>query len=162
MERITAVLSPPSDLTQVHHELELFSDSMFHDVKTIPWQVRALWRGMSTFQTPDHRRFALGREQDSKALFTRAKNGLPLLVIIGEHDPYIKHNELQELLSEQFTDFNFSIITGAGHAAHYERSSEVMTKISRFVDRVHQDLRPENKPMERFLHRAFHYFSIRV
>lgn len=157
MERIVAVLSPPSDLTQVHRELESFSDSMFRDAEKVPWEVRALWRGMSTFQTPDQRRFTLGREQDSKAILERGEKGLPLLVMLGEHDAYIKRDALEELLRKHFTDFSVRIIEGAGHAVHYERVTEAMDNIFKFADRIHR--KNNFGTVQELLRLAFRYVS---
>lgn len=157
MERIAAVLSPPDDLIEVHKELGFFSDSMFHDVEGVPWETRALWRGMSTFQTPDQRRFTLGRSQDSKAILERGAKGFPLLVMLGEYDTYIKHDSLRELLREYFTDLSFKVIEGAGHAVHYERITEVMDNISKFVDRIHH--KNNGGTVQDFVRRAFHYVT---
>ncbi|EJD03465.1 alpha/beta-hydrolase [Fomitiporia mediterranea MF3/22] len=124
------------DANSVDDNMQVFFNSCFNDPESIPWETRALWQGMSTFQRPRHRRFALTRPQDPTGLKKLGAQGLPVLVMIGTRDTQIILSNLETEVRNMFSNVDFCVLEGAGHSPHFENTDEVMGRISGFTRKV--------------------------
>ncbi|OCB92236.1 alpha/beta-hydrolase [Sanghuangporus baumii] len=129
-------ITSADDATSADDNMQIFFNSCFTDAEKTPWETRALWQGMSTFQRPRHRRFVVSRTQDPTRLLQLGTEGLPVLVLIGTKDPQIRTESLRTEMKKSFSNVDFYALEGAGHSIHYENKNEVMKRIMLFAKKT--------------------------
>lgn len=128
-------LTTDSTADTVTTGLGTFSDSCFTDANTIPWSIRAFWRGMASFQKQHHMLFSATRPQDPSKLFELGANGLPVLLLSGTSDKLVMAPAIKSAVQRLFKNSEIHLLPGAGHTPHYENKEVVMSYISSFVRR---------------------------
>ncbi|KAI5117030.1 hypothetical protein M0805_002246 [Coniferiporia weirii] len=109
-------------------------DAQFIDPSTIPWELKCLWTGMASCQTPAHRTFISTRAQDPTRLLELGKNGLPLLILNGTEDKLINSKVIVAEMQLHFKNLEVSWIEkGGDHAVFYENAGEVIDAITKFA-----------------------------
>lgn len=110
---------------------------LFASQKLLPPAKQELGRrlrlqGTATGYAAALRAFSVGRQEP---LHNRLRElTMPVLVIAGELDQ--KYRELGAYMADSIPNAQFRIISGAGHAPHWERPAETASAVAEFIQTV--------------------------
>jgi pimeloyl-ACP methyl ester carboxylesterase len=63
-------------------------------------------------------------------------NPLPVLVVVGEHDPALGAPVMQQTFLEQYPNASLEVLPNAGHYAMFETPVALFTCVERFLDKL--------------------------
>lgn len=125
------------EVAQAEETLSDFEMTFYNKVEDVPWETRALWRGMATFQSAQHRQFVLTRSQDPTRLLELGKRGLlPVLTLCGSQDVQVDLKGMEREIKRCFPGSEFYVVEGGSHALHLGNKEEVMLRVSAFVRKL--------------------------
>jgi pimeloyl-ACP methyl ester carboxylesterase len=63
-------------------------------------------------------------------------NPVPVLVVVGEHDPALGAPVMQQTFLQQYPNASLEVLPNAGHYAMFETPVALLTSVERFLDRL--------------------------
>ncbi|KAI0822899.1 alpha/beta-hydrolase [Trametes gibbosa] len=104
--------------------------------RRVPDALRSSWLGQSIAQPAEVTACVIGRRHDPGRLFEAGRQGLPLMVLVGQQDALVDSNAVVGVLRRHFRNAEAHAVEGGCHALFLDQKDEFVKLLLVFVGRL--------------------------
>ncbi|KAI0367690.1 alpha/beta-hydrolase [Pilatotrama ljubarskyi] len=133
MLRLTDVLRSSQDtVISARAKTELVNGLFAASACPIPDALRSAWLGVSMSQPPEVTRAVLSRQHDASKLLEAARQGMPLMLLVGTKDALVNNDAVVGKLLRHFREAEVHAVD-AGHALFIDKQDDFVKLLLVFV-----------------------------